>query len=411
MRDLTREEQVLLHLLQRSLHPETDLLPEKMLAQTDWKAVMDESAHQAVLLAAFDAAAVYKKFIPGQVWQEWFQRSSRALMSNLRVNKAQRELVALLEEKGFPYVILKGEVAAAYYPKPELRHLGDVDFLIDPAQRDVVIPTLEDCGYTNCGHDVGIHVAFRKNGASAEMHYDLPGVPYGEAGERVWEFMRGKDGMPPLIWSNEKGYRVPDPARHGLVLLLHMEKHMLSEGLGLRHLCDWAAFVDRTARETFWDRELLPLLKKIGLLHYAAVITKMCALCLGCVCPDWAVYGDEILCRAVLEDVLEGGNFGFKDSERKNVGMFLSYQGKSGTKFGAIRNLWNTLHTVTACRHPIVQKVPLLHPFFDVYRAGLYLVRTARGKRPSLAKLAPLAQERRSTYEQLRIFETDQVGE
>lgn len=411
MRELTREECVLLHLLRQSLNPETEPLPEELLKQTDWRAVMDESAHQAVLVAAFDAAEPYKKFIPNEVWQEWFQRSSRVLISNLRVTNAQRELVALLEEKGVPYVILKGEVAAAYYPKSELRHLGDVDFLIDLAQRDRVMQMLEAEGYINRGHDVGIHVAFHKFGVSAEMHYDLSGVPYGEAGEHVWEFMRGADGVEPIIWTDEKGYRAPDPARHGLIMLLHMEKHMLSEGLGLRHLCDWAAFVEKTVREPFWNQEFLPLLKKIGLLHYAEVITKMCAMYLGNVCPDWAAYSDEILCADILEDVLDGGNFGYKDSGRKNVGMFVSYQGKSGTKFGAIRNLWNTLHTVTACRHPIVQKVPILHLFFDTYRAGLYLVRMAQGKRPSLVKLAPLAQERRSTYEQLRIFEIDQVGE
>lgn len=411
MRELTREEYVLLHLLRRSLHPETDLLTDDEAKQTDWRAVMDESAHQAVLVSAFDAAAPYKKFIPGEVWQEWFQRSSRVLMSNLRVANAQRELVTLLEEKDFSYVILKGESAAAYYPKPELRHLGDVDFLIDPEQRERVTQTLEDSGYTNCGHDVGVHVAFQKFGVASEMHYDLPGVPYGAAGECVWEFMRGADRVDPIIWADKTGGRAPDAARHGLILLLHMEKHMLSEGLGLRHLCDWAAFFDKTGQEPFWNEEFLPLLRKIGLLHYTAVMTRVCALYLGSVCPDWAVHSDENLCAEILKDVLDGGNFGFKEKERKNVGMFISYAGKSGTKYGMVHNLFHTLHTVTACRHPIVQKYPILHPVFDVYRAGLYLVNTARGKRPSLTKLAPLAQERRSTYEQLRIFETDEAGE
>ena len=410
MRELTREETVLLHLLGCSLNPETGQLPDDMLLQTDWKAVMDESAQQAVLLLAFDTAAAYKKFIPDEVWQVWFQRSSRVLASNLRVNQSQRELVGLLDEKGYPYVILKGEAAAAYYPKPELRHLGDVDFLIDPEQKDAVERHLTAAGYTGGMHEHICHVVLKKPGSHLEMHFEIAGIPYGKPGERVREYMADVLSCAKRAESGNGSFCMPDGAHHGLILLLHMQHHMVSEGLGLRHLCDWAAFVNQTWSEPFWQERLLPLLRQIGLLRYAAVMTRVSADTLGTACPEWAAAEAE-LCRGVLLDILAGGNFGCKDAVRSKSGMMISEHGKDGTGHRAVYNLWKTLHASTPDRFPIVRKVPVLYPILDVYRAGLYMIRTARGKRPSLVKLAPLAQERRSTYQQLRIFETDETGD
>ena len=43
---------------------------------------------------------------------------------------AQDELVNLMEQHQIPIVILKGIAAAMYYPMPEYRSMGDVDFLV-----------------------------------------------------------------------------------------------------------------------------------------------------------------------------------------------------------------------------------------------------------------------------------------
>lgn len=405
MTEWNREAEVLLHLLKKSLVPETEVLPEEELKNADWRAVMDESALQAVLLPAFDAAASYKKHIPDDVYQTWFQKSSRALISNLRVSTAQRELVALLEKKEYPYVIIKGEAAAAYYPKPELRHLGDVDFLIDPAQKEEIEKALIAAGYTSEMHEHICHVVLKKPGAHLEMHFEIAGIPYGKPGELVRKYMTDTLALAKREDNGNEVFYCPGEAHHGLVLLLHMQHHMVSEGLGLRHLCDWAAFVESTWQRSFWQERLLPLLKNIGLMKYAAVMTRVCAQALGTACPEWA-HAESDLCSAVLLDILTGGNFGRKDRERSKSGMMISEHGKDGMSHGSAYNLWKTLHQSTCSKYPIVQRVKVLHPILDAYRAMLYLGKIVCGKRPSLLKMVPLAQERRSVYERLQIFET-----
>lgn len=405
MSEITKEAGILLHLLQKHFRSETENLPEEVLKTVDWQAVMKEAAHQAVLISAFDAAAAYRAYMPAEIYMQTFQRVSRGMMSNLQVNAAQRALTALLEKKGYPYVILKGEAAAAYYPRPDLRHLGDVDFLIDPAQKEEIGQLLEAEGYAGSMHEHVCHVVYKKPGAHLEMHFEIAGIPYGKAGEQVRSYMADALAQAEQAQQGSDRFSVPAPAHHGLILLLHMSHHMVAEGLGLRHLCDWAAFVDRTWKDAFWQEKLLPMLREIGLMKYAAVMTRAASRAVGTACPEWA-QADDALCDAVLHDILTGGNFGRKDKERSSAGMMISEHGKDGIRHGSLHNLWHTLHRSTAEVFPVVKKVRVLHPVLDVYRAGLYLGRRAVGKRPSLLRMAPLAQERRSVYEQLEIFET-----
>ena len=411
IRELIREEQVLLHLLRRNLKPDTELLPDAIAAQTDWRRVMYEAGTQGVLLPAFDAAAPYQKNMPDDVRQACFQRSGGILAHNLRVARVREEMVGRLEACGFPYVILKGEAAAAYYPRPQLRQLGDVDFLVDPLQKQEVEECLAALGYVGEMHDHICHVVLKKPGAHLEMHFETVGIPYHQQGEWVREAMADALACARRSGSGEAAFWVPGGFHHGLILLLHMQHHMVAEGLGLRHLCDWAAFVDKTWQEPFWRERLLPVLKKIGLLRYAAVMTCVCGAALGTACPDWAVGADEALCRAVLLDIFSGGNFGRKDRGRSKAGMMVSQHGKEGVSRGSIYNLWKTLHQTTPGRFPIVRRIRILHPVLDGYRVLEYLVKTAAGKRPSLLRIVPLAKERRAVYGQLKIFETEEAGE
>lgn len=406
MYEITKEASVLLHLLKKHLHAATPELPEQILKEADWKAVMEEAGHQAVLISAFDAAAAYKEYIPAEVYQQWFQRVSRGLVSNLRVSNAQRELTELLTKKGYPYIILKGEASAAYYPKPDLRHLGDIDFLIDPRQKAELETVLIEAGYIKGKDTVIQHVDFRKSGVCLEMHFNIPGFPQGKLGELVRDYLHDLFRQGKMLVRGGQTFRVPEEAHHGLILLLHMQNHMVTEGLGLRHLCDWAAFVDATWQQAFWQEQLLPLLRKLGLLKYTEVMTQLCTDVLGTHPVTWGK-ADTELCSAVLQDILTGGNFGRKDMARSKAGMMIPKQRNGGSEKGSVYRLWKILHQSTYHLYPIVRKVRFLHPVFDLYRVGLYLFRVVSGRRFSLSKLAPLAKERTLVYEQLQIFEVE----
>ena len=239
------------------------------------------------------------------------------------------------------------------------------------------------------------------------MHFETVGIPYGQPGEMVREYMKGAvsaggtdtmDGLP---------FSVPNVFHQGLILLLHMQHHTLGEGLGLRHLCDWLVYVRDTMEEPHWEEHFIPFLKSIGLFTYAAVMTKIGALYLGLSCPSWAQVADDELCRKMIKDILTGGNFGQKDLKRAGSSVLISEHGKNGTRHGAIYHLTHALHRNVLFVYPLVKRVPVLYPFFYVYRVLRHLFLIAQGKRLSLTEMAAPAFERKAVYKQLHIFETE----
>ena len=301
---------------------------------------------------------------------------------------------------------MKGTAAAAYYPKPDLRALGDVDFLIDPTQQAELEKLFVDNGFKKDHEDHPNHIVLKKAGAHLEMHFDVAGVPFGWQGDEVRAFLKDCVYSPQMLQYDFCTFPAAEDAKNGFILLLHMEHHMLGDGLGLRHLCDWAAFVDRTNGQAFWSETLIPFLEKIGLFIYAQIMTKTAAKFLKIACPEWASDADDETCDEIIFDILMGGNFGRKDENRAKSGMLVSEQGKGGTKHGALYNLAHALHKAVL-RQPLIQKVPILYPFVYVYRACRFLFLSIIGKRPSLLKMAPEAEKRKSVYDKLKIFETE----
>lgn len=401
----TLEQRVLMELLAGEISGKVNL-SEKELKTADWEEVLKEAKAQAVPIMAAESAVKYKEYIKN--FKDWELTAAKLHSYNFRTCLEEQKLNKIME--GHPFCILKGMAAASYYKNPKDRCLGDIDFLIEPSQRTEIEELLSQNGYQNWNVEHICHVVFKKGYAHLEMHFEISGIPYGKAGEIVRDFM--KDALKHSVTSQIGTWNFPAPTDiyHGLIILIHMQHHMLGEGLGLRHICDWACFVNKTKNEPFWQ-ELLELYKKIGILTYAKVMTKISSVYFHIDCPEWANDADTGLCEDVMNDVLIGGNFGKKDKLRARSAMMISEHGKSGTSRGKLSNLFWTLHHTTTTAFPIVKKCPLLYPILDFYRALLYLVRTAKGERSSLIKLIPAASERRSVYERLHLFEIEENRE
>lgn len=377
-------------------------IPENM----DFKAVLNEAFKQSVLLMVYDKLnetnAPFLESAP-----KLTELVYSLINKNTRANKAQKELVDLLENEGFEYVILKGEASARYYPNPSLRSLGDVDFLIKPKDKNDIDELLKQNGYTSSLEDHICHVVYKKGKKHLEMHFEVAGIPNGEKGDRVREFLKETVDRPIIRENDYGGFYAPAHRNHAVILLLHMQHHMLSEGIGLRHLLDWGYFVNETAQLPFWEESVNPFLKEIGLFTYACVMTKTCSIFFGTVCPNWAKNTPDDVCEGIMEDILSGGNFGKKDSVRKASGLMVSNRGKDGTKHKKSYYLLKTLTASVHETHPVTQKHKILFPVFFVYKAARHVVLIALGKRISFSKSIPQATKRKQLYDKLHIFEVE----
>ncbi|MBQ7288429.1 MAG: nucleotidyltransferase family protein [Clostridia bacterium] len=400
--DLSANQKALLQLLTAAIHGES---VKNLPLEIDWEVIFNESINQTVSILALDGAAACKDQIPKDILQSWFELATKKMSAGMHVMRSQQNMVHIMEKNHFSYFILKGAVSASYYPKPHLRSFGDVDFLIDPVQQEEVEEQLVLAGYKRWHHEHDYHVVFSKKGEHLEMHFEILGIPFDPVGSKIRDFVSDAVEHYQICTQDGFSFRAPEPLYHGLTLLLHTQHHLLGEGVGLRHLCDWGCFVKQTITQDFWLDSFLPFLKEIGLFIFAQIMTKTCALYLHTPCPDWCSDASDNLCYQLIQDIFDGGNFGRKNMRRSQATMLISRQGKNGTNQCVFRNMLHTMDRTIRFKYPIIKKMPFLYVFFFLYRSVCFLFNRITGRRILITTLLADAKKRRAFYKQLHIFE------
>lgn len=397
---MTKEQELLIELLAHSITGGEIQFDTKGI---DWTALIKESISQTVSVVAFDSATTLKGKIPKDIYTAWFNHTYTSIAVNSFVENSQKELTGILSKGNYPYIILKGLAAAAYYEKPELRMLGDVDFLINPEKKEEIKQLLISEGYIASHENHICHIVFNKPKSHLEMHFEISGMPEGEKGDKIRAFMSGALNEPQEKNICGNTFNAPRDKYHAVILLLHMQHHMLGEGIGLRHLQDWACFVNKTAQEHFWEDELIPFLKEIGLFTFMNIMTAVCTRYLKISVPSWAEEVEQSLLEEIIEDILSGGNFGKKDKMRNSTAMMMVNKDNKDR----LKSVYKTLKASTEDLYPVVKKYKILYPFIYFYRIIRYAFLLMTGKRISLSKTVPLAEKRTAIYDKLHIYEVN----
>ena len=391
-------ERALLAMMEKSLFG-----GECTLSEEEQLAALEESGKQAVFCLAAQSAS-----LTGEACDRIKKQSLSAIRRNMDILLQHQYLHELMTKAGIPYVVLKGAASAYYYPLPHQRMMGDVDFLVAGDDVERAAELLKAEGFTPSDDHHGFHIAFHKERMNFELHFDPPGVPSGEVGGIIREYCADIISAAKTVKSGMTTFQNPEPFHHGLVMLLHMKNHLLAEGIGLRHLCDWAVFVDR-----FSDSEFRALyeekLKRVGLWHFAEVISLSAHLAIGL--PYREFMGDDRdLAWGLLLDIITGGNFGRKDQSRAGEAMFISNYGEDGVPRSRIVRLVSAANRIVYQHWPVTQRVKLLLPFGWLYWGGLRLVREIAGTREPMqfAKAYRDAQPRTELYRRLQLFETEE---
>lgn len=370
----------------------------------DWSSVLKEAELQGVVQLVFSAIDSEKNTLGGKQ-AEWQDSTAADMINSIVVIHTHRQLHQWMTDAGIPYVILKGCASAAYYPKPEIRSMGDVDFLVPDEFLDKADKLLMDYGLESSYRDHVTHIVYRRNEKNLEMHFDLPGMPKGEIGEVTREYMADIFDASVVRDTGSGDMVLPSSFHHGVILLLHTCHHLTGEGVGLRHLCDWAVFENSFSDAEFRDM-FEAKLKRIGLWKFAQILTKTAVNYIGAEPREWANC-DEKLAERLIDDILSGGNFGSKDWNRSVQTMLISDRGKSGVGKTSMKKEAISSANEIVCSHwPKARKNKLLLPVGWVYFGGRRFFRELAGKKEKTTVKAVVkgAAERRELYKQFDIF-------
>jgi len=342
----------MLRTLRASLFGKRPVFPD----DTDWDAVIREAKEQTVM-------GLISPVIPVQDESGDFAKACY-----MRMLYEQNELVKLLDANHIPCVILKGCAAAVYYPKPYLRSMGDIDFLVPHEKFRDAMKVMADNGYAyengldEDGNLTGTkrHVEYMKDGLEYELHYR-----FSAKGVDIDDIL--EDAISRREYCEMNGFRVPilPEIENGLVLLGHLKLHLTYTNLGLRQVIDWAMYFSRVMNKEKWNGEFVPVLKKIRLYRLGVIMTKMCEKYLGISAPFVRIEKkDAELCDAFWNMIMGNGNFG-----RKAEKSLTRYEkGARSASFYIKKNgLFHYFQTVGVNRWELCKKYPVFKCFAWIY--------------------------------------------
>lgn len=398
---MTDNQSTILQLLSKALFGR-----EVEIQAQDWVAVLKEAKNQAVVRLV--DSVLDESLLSPEEAKIWKQAASADIANNIRIGHNHSLLHEWMTEADIPYVILKGAASASYYPIPIHRSMGDVDFLVKSEDLDRAEKVLESNGLKHWDQDHISHIVYRGPRMHYEMHFNIAGTPNGAAGDLAREFTKDIFGK-----AQEKEVvnglaMLPSPFHHGLILLLHTCHHLTGEGVGLRHLCDWAVFENSLSDVEFCEL-FEEKLKAVGLWRFAQVLTRVSIKYLGVDERTWAVADDELV-DALMEDILTGGNFGRKDNHRSIQTMLISDRGKDGVgKTSMVEQFFKSANQIVYQKWPSAKKNKLLLPIGWGFFGGRRLFRELIGKRKKtdIKQLVEGAGQRRSLYAQLHLYEAE----
>ena len=402
--NFTENQNILCNLCANVLFDRNVDLPKEI----DVDELLKEANQQAVFTTAY--TALKKLSFEGDLGEKLLLRS---IMKTARVGHDHIEIGDILTQNGIEYVLFKGVASAAYYKKTDIRIMGDVDILIHPEDTEQVHNLLLNIGYIT-NEDITKkenHIVYvrRLNGVCSvcEVHFKVSTTPDAVAEEFNNCFKTVFNDKMEIEVSNGRCF-VPSHFHHGVILLLHTATHLTKEGIGLRHLCDWAVFVNSFSNDVFVKTFEAPL-KQMGLWRFAQLLTLCCQKYLGADKKDFAGDCDSELLDAMITDIMTGGNFGFKDETRYGHIKYISNRESDGiSQKGAFSQLFMSINQKAKIKCDFVKKHKWLLPVgwvvvvFDYF--GLVL-----SKKRKLDNIDTIndAKHRQSIYNEFKLFKKE----
>lgn len=259
---MANSREVLLKLVRMAMGWEIDFsLPEDV----DWKEVLTIAQEQGVNAIAIDGLEVFINKQP----QDFPSKSSAAFkqilleaIGGLQMVEynymnhvaALTELSEILNNKGIPFMIMKGFACGQYYPNPKHRPCGDIDIYPGDKFYDSN-QALKEAGVDSDPYYYRHSASYIKN-VMIENHRVLGDLRGPRKQTKEFEEWLEREANKSLtegkqaIVSNRaiKGGVFPKANFNALFLPWHVSAHFAFERVTLRHLLDWALFIKQDGR-------------------------------------------------------------------------------------------------------------------------------------------------------------------
>lgn len=298
----------------------------RILQEKEWRFIFYQAKRQTIAGVLFPAIAqLPKEQQPkAEILLPWLAFTERIRSMNRKMNTEAVRIGKWLNREGMDYTLLKGQGVATFYPQPLLRTPGDFDFWVAPHLSKPLSPSAQRKAVTRFAECHGgakevyyHHLHFDCSQVSdVELHYfpswnDNPWLNY-----RLQRFYRETAPLQfnhPVNLPEAAGtIHIPTREFNAFYLLLHIFRHLFTEGIGLRQLMDYYYVLQQE-----WDPETLRtirgLIRKQHLTKFAGAVTYVLQQVFGLERQYWIVEPNEKEGRFLLKEIMLAGNFGKTD--------------------------------------------------------------------------------------------------
>lgn len=253
---MTRHQTLFLELLRAGLWGLPADASHFQPAQTDWNAILKIAKEQTVMVIVTDGIET----LPQELWPRK-EAMMKLMMVRVRteqmhqlLNSTLNQIVSALNDKDIPSVLLKGQGVAQNYRKPTSRSCGDIDLytgLGGYEQACRIIDRLNNGQEHKEAAESDHHMHMSLNGVEIEIHRYADMMPGKRLNARLQQWTKesidahfGTDAL--NKWDNNGTIiQLATATFDAFFILHHAVRHMTTEGVGFRQICDWTMYLHK----------------------------------------------------------------------------------------------------------------------------------------------------------------------
>ena len=238
----------------------------------------------------------------------------------LSVNRADilKEIVTRFKEENIDIICMKGTIFRDCYPVPELRSMGDIDFIIHTRDREKADHILRsDMGFSRFIDNQAVWT-YCLGYFMIEVHdhmfyeYLANAIDYRGYFDHVWEHCHS--GV--VFGIKADNLYVPDESFHFLYLMVHTAKHIINNGAGFRAFLDMVFVLKKQNLNMEWIKQEL---KTLQLYDFTRTCFALCERWFGVCMPFGEKYLDEQFFEEITEKTFADGIFGLDNLQNEGA--------------------------------------------------------------------------------------------
>lgn len=296
------------------------------LSEDQWTQVCDMAKKQAVVGLVYNAMLVLPQDqkAPRKSKVVLALMAEKIAQKNAILNAAIPEIVQAWQSRGVSSCLLKGQGLALLYPDPMCRQCGDIDLWVDAKCDEILekVPgewTTKDVWY----HHVDVQLPSHMVNLEVHMRPSWMNSPFNN--NRLQAYFEAEKSRQMSNFNETLGCCTPTADFNLVYNMIHLYRHILFEGIGLRQFVDYFYVLKNSSASQ--RAKAMEQLRSLGIGGFVPAVMH--------VLKTLFMLPDEYLLTApdvskgefLVDEIYMSGNFGQTDPRNKWSGS-QNYIGK-----------------------------------------------------------------------------------